>query len=297
VIVFFGYGNDSSLSRAARAATDLGVRALFLDQLRPEAFDFSFAVANSGVSGWIACNGARCELAHVRGVYARPLVPPPQHDARLQARSIALCEIFSDWMDVAEARIVNRPSAMHSNSSKPFQGQIIAKHGFVVPDTLITSDPDEALTFWRMHGNVVFKSMSGIRSIVQRLDTTRARELHRVRSLPTQFQAYVPGVDVRVHVVGTRVFATEIESEAVDYRYASRDGLDATLRPIELPDEIGARCVNLSAALGLSLCGLDLRRTPSGRWVCFEVNPMPAFSYFESEGGQPVARAIVELLQ
>ena len=128
------------------------------------------------------------------------------------------------WLDVAAARIVNRPRAMHSNSSKPFQAQVIARTGFEVPESLVTNDPEQVRRFADRVGPLVFKSTSGIRSIVRRVDEGYADRLERVRALPTQFQALVEGEDVRVHVVAGEVFATRIRSDATDYRYAGRDG-------------------------------------------------------------------------
>ena len=52
----------------------------------------------------------------------------------------------------------------------------------------------------------------------------------------------------------------------------------------------------LQQQLELPLCGIDLRRRPDGSYVCFEVNPMPAFSYYESNTGQPIARSLVEYM-
>jgi D-alanine-D-alanine ligase-like ATP-grasp enzyme len=52
----------------------------------------------------------------------------------------------------------------------------------------------------------------------------------------------------------------------------------------------------LAAALHLSVAGIDLRKTPEGEWVCFEVNTSPAFTYYEEATGQPIAHAIAELL-
>ncbi len=142
----------------------------------------------------------------------------------------------------------------------------------------------------------MFKSTSGIRSIVRRLDSASSAGLERVRDLPTQFQALVEGVDVRAHVVGHRVFAAEIRSGASDYRYAQRDGLDVKLAAVDLPDDVVARCVAVAARLGLPFAGVDLRRRPDGTYVCFEVNPMPGYSYFESETNLPISTALIEFL-
>ena len=47
-----------------------------------------------------------------------------------------------------------------------------------------------------------------------------------------QFQEVVDGVDIRVHTVGERIFATEMRSLASDYRYAARSGEALTAREI-----------------------------------------------------------------
>jgi hypothetical protein len=48
--------------------------------------------------------------------------------------------------------------------------------------------------------------------------------------------------------------------------------------------------------MNLSIAGIDLRRTPAGEWFCFEVNPSPAFSYYEQVTGQPIGQALALLL-
>src|SRR5439155_3894956 len=133
--------------------------------------------------------------------------------------------------DAMPALVVNRPSAASSNRSKPLQQQIIARHGFAVPRTLVTTVPEEARRFYEeCRGRVVYKSVSSVRSIVQRLSPDDMERLEQVRCCPTQFQEYIPGIEVRVHVIGKRIFATEILTDAVDYRYAARDGAARELR-------------------------------------------------------------------
>jgi glutathione synthase/RimK-type ligase-like ATP-grasp enzyme len=63
-----------------------------------------------------------------------------------------------------------------------------------------------------------------------------------------------------------------------------------------LPDDCADRCRRLAHALRLPVAGIDLRRTPQGEWYCFEVNPSPAFSYYEAATHQPIAEAIAGLL-
>jgi glutathione synthase/RimK-type ligase-like ATP-grasp enzyme len=66
--------------------------------------------------------------------------------------------------------------------------------------------------------------------------------------------------------------------------------------PFTLPEAVAARCVALSAALELPLCGIDLKHTPDGDWVCFEANPQPGFAWFDVAEGAPIAAAVAALL-
>lgn len=290
MIVFFGSGEDSCMRMAVDFASEFGIEHRFIDQCALDCDDLWLKVGPMAVTCSARVSGEMFALDDVIGVYARPL------GIASTTQSRAFTTAFTEWLDQVDTLVVNRPISMRSNSSKPYQSQLIGQAGFSVPETLVTNDPEAVRAFHRQHGRVIFKSTSGIRSIVRELDDDYLANVGRVRSLPTQFQAFVEGVDVRVHVVGEQVFATEVISTAIDYRYAERDGDEVTHRAVGLDAEMTARCRTLASTLQLPLCGIDLRRTPGGTYVCFEVNPMPAFSYYVSRTGQPIVQALVELL-
>jgi glutathione synthase/RimK-type ligase-like ATP-grasp enzyme len=286
------------------ALSQLGAPRLLFNQRRFATTQIEFALASGGLTGLLETDGQGCRLEDVRGVYVRlmdaRLLPevtaePPDSPARSYADAVH--EALTRWCDVTPARVVNRTAAMCSNASKPYQAQLIRAYGFHVPETLVTSDPDLVHEFRRRHGRVVYKSMSGVRSVVKTLDAPDVERLNRIRWCPAQFQEYVEGTDVRVHVVDDEVFATAVRSDATDYRYAqSQVGRPAELEAMTLPDDVAERCVRLSQGLGLTFSGIDLRLVPDGRVVCFEVNPCPGFSYFEAHTGQPIARAVAQWL-
>jgi glutathione synthase/RimK-type ligase-like ATP-grasp enzyme len=101
---------------------------------------------------------------------------------------------------------------------------------------------------------------------------------------------------VRVHVIGEDVFATAVATAATDYRYAHRDGFEAAFSATTLTGELSERCIRLARALRLGFAGIDLKIAPDGRVFCFEVNPSPAFSYYEENTGQPIACAVARHL-
>ena len=195
------------------------------------------------------------------------------------------------------SRRPHRSPPQGSNVSKPYQAQLIRRQGFAIPETLVTNEPELVHEFVSRHGRVVYKSISGTRSIVQTLASSDLSRLEQIRWCPVQFQAYVPGTDARVHVIGDEVFATAIHSDATDYRYAAREELDTVrLAAIELADELAERCVTLARVLQLPFAGIDLRLGPDGEATCFEVNPSPAFTFYELSTGQPIARALARYL-
>jgi hypothetical protein len=97
--------------------------------------------------------------------------------------------------------------------------------------------------------------------------------LDDIRWCPVQFQALVPGADVRIHVVDREVFPTEIVSDMVDYRYARRNGCSAELRAVELAPDVAEQCIALTRRRGFTFAGIDLKITPDGEILCLEVDP------------------------
>ncbi|MHA6513782.1 ATP-grasp domain-containing protein [Tessaracoccus sp. Z1128] len=269
-LVIAGRPDDPPLAAAWAAVVELGLPGVFADLSRD-------GVELSGSR--LVVDGVELDRASLTGLYLRV------HGAQDPVLAAGL----RDWAELAppSVRVVNRRTPSASNLSKPAQALVIRAAGFEVPTGLLTTDPEAAGAFVARHGKVIVKSTSAVRSIVRLVDPDE--DFSRVEWCPTQFQAFVPGVEFRAHVVGEEVFAHRIESSAVDYRYGS-----STLVPAELPDATGRRCVTLTRRLGLELSGLDLRRTPEGRWFCFEVNTSPVWSAYDEDG--VIARALARHL-
>jgi glutathione synthase/RimK-type ligase-like ATP-grasp enzyme len=304
MILLAGIPTEAPIAMVSRALSEIGARFRVFNQREFAEHQLVFSIRDRALDGWLELGGEGIPLSSIQGVYLRlmdhanlPEVQALAPDAPDRVRCAALHDALVRWAEISPARVVNRTAAMASNNSKPYQAQLIRAHGFEVPDTLITNDPDLVRAFRASHGRIIYKSISGVRSIVQTFEDSDLARLDLIRWCPVQFQAYVEGTDVRVHVVGDRVFPTRVTSSATDYRYA-RDqvGEAAELKATELPPEVAARCVRLAEALGLAFAGIDLRLAPDGRFFCFEVNPCPGFSYFEANTGQPIAHAVASYL-
>jgi RimK-like ATP-grasp domain len=288
LVLLWGVRNEQPLAAVRKELRALGVPAFQLDQRDTPQTGIELDVGCE-LEGEIRVRKRRIDLAEITAAYLRPCALDGG-----TTREPAVERALATWAMITPALVVNRPQAMAANDSKPYQMEQIRDLGFKVPETLLTTDPDAARDFWEQHGAVVYKSVSGTRSIVSRLRPAHVGRLASVSHCPTQFQEYVPGTDYRVHVAGDEVFASEIASEADDYRYPARHRVE--IQACRLPDDVEARCRRLADATRLPVAGIDLRRTPDGDWYCFEVNPSPAFTYYESRTGQPIARAIARFL-
>ena len=303
MILLCGIPSESPLAMLREALADLDVPAVVFNQRHFSSTHFDFNFTEQGINGSLSLDGQSFDLSEITGVYMRLI----EHTVLPEFRSLAphapaqrqccnLHDALMRWMEITPARVVNRCRPMSSNSSKPYQAQLISQIGFSTPETLITNDPDLVREFYAQHGRVIYKSISGVRSIVLELTPRDLERLDQIRWCPTQFQAFVEGTNVRVHVVGREVFATRIETEVTDYRYASRQNGEAELSAIELSDELSERCVRLAHALELPFAGIDLKVTPGGEVFCFEVNTSPGYTYYQSHTGQPIATALARYL-
>ncbi|MFC9325695.1 RimK family alpha-L-glutamate ligase [Kitasatospora sp. NPDC057015] len=305
--LLWGVPSEPPMAMVAAALAARGAEPAVVD---PRAAGAAIDLALSGAHGERLLDGVLrlgdrvIELGSVTGMYLRPVEPAfaPGLAPGDRVRAQRVHDTLLSFTELADAlggcRLANPLSAMASNMSKPYQAQLIARHGFYIPATLVSDDPDEVLDFVERHGRVVYKSTSGIRSIVTAFDPVRDRDrLARLRWCPVQFQELLDGPDVRVHTVGDRVLAVILDTAAVDYRYArAQVGSDARLRPHALDAELAGRCVALAADLRLPFAGIDLKVMPDGRVACFEVNPSPGFSWFEAETGVPIASAVADWL-
>jgi RimK-like ATP-grasp domain len=304
MILLCGIPSESPLALVRQRLDQRRVPYVCFSQRQFARMTMYFDVIDGEVTGELTIGEERYPLEYFSGVYTRlmddqhlPELRGEAADSPARRHCRALHDTLMRWYEIAPIRVVNRTAPMGSNFSKPYQAQLIKAQGFRTPETLITNDPDLVREFHAEHQRIIFKSMSGTRSIVQTMTEEDFGRIDHVRWCPVQFQAFVEGRNVRVHTINGRAFATMIKTEATDYRYAHRQGEDyAELEAIELPDDLGERCLRLAASLDLPFAGIDLKLTPDDEVYCFEVNPSPAYSYYESSTGQPISEALADHL-
>jgi hypothetical protein len=302
MILLWGVPMDPPLAAVERILRRDGVPYAFLDQRAVLRSELSLCIG-SDISGTLRVDDENISLDEFTAIYPRPyaldqitsLAQAGRGSAEFR-HAAAFQDLFSIWLDLTPAKVLNRPRQMSLNYSKPYQASLIEAAGFAIPETLITTEAGAVREFQSVHPGMIYKSISAVRSIVTRLQPEDEARLDSVVWCPTQFQQRITGTEVRVHIVGDQVFASEIVTAADDYRYAGLSGAALEIRAVELPDALLERCRGLAEVMGFPIAGIDLR-VEGGVWYCFEVNPSPGFMYYQERTGQPIDEAVAKLLR
>ena len=209
---------------------------------------------------------------------------------------------------------INRPWREEAVESKMVQAIDARRFGLETPESIVTSDPEAALRFFdRCEGDVVVKQLSDVsliddseadceEGVVYGFFTERVpREAieqggEAIRSAPVLLQRRVEkAADLRVTVVGERVFVHRIESQASAIaRTDFRKDLSLLHAPIDLPPAITDRLVAMVRSWGLHFAACDLIETPEGRHVFLEANPSGNWLWLEGPDRHPILEAVVE---
>lgn len=303
MIIVAGIPSERPLKWVIDELGDLNSEYMLFNQREFQSIELNFSIENGSLAGILKIKETQYDLADVSGVYVRlmdenslPEIENEPVDSAKRIKCRKVHQALIDFCEICPGKIVNRHSAMTSNSSKPYQTQLIRKYGLLIPDTLITNEPKKVLEFNQLHKKIIYKSISSVRSIVQIFKETDKQNLNRILHCPVQFQQFVEGTNVRVHVIGERIFATSIETETVDYRYASKYKAKSKLRPYDLDSNTKEKCIKLTKGLGLDFSGIDLKICKDNQIFCFEVNPSPAYSFYEANANQPISKAVAEYL-
>lgn len=300
-ILLCGIPSESPILLVKKALIKKGAHVIIFNQRLFDTHDLRLEVTRQGIQGEFFTNDSSYQLSDIQSIYPRIMNfhDLPEYKNRPSANQIhckKLHDSINQYMELTDVKVVNKHSQMFSNSSKPYQAQIVRKHGLKTPKTLITNNPKEVLDFKKQFKSIIYKSISGVRSIVKEFDPSDKERLDKIRYCPVQFQERVSGFDVRVHVIKDKTIATKISTTGVDYRYAVKEGGDTRLEPFKINKKIQKACIQLSAALNLDFSGIDLRISENGDVYCFEINPMPGYSYYENHTGQKISEVLADYL-
>ncbi|MDY7230460.1 MvdC/MvdD family ATP grasp protein [Hyalangium rubrum] len=309
---------DAHALAAERAFEKKGVafRTWYIDD-HPPTLEMAFRPGGARPRGTLGRGGETIALDDIRAVWHRK-PKPMQYPAGLDPQLVLESQqetgegLRALFLHLEDRFWVNPP--WHERElalSKVHQLEVASALGFRVPRTLLTNDPQELQAFYRScGGEVIYKLVSGVAipGVLQngrvlyttKLTPRHLAEVERLVAAPGLFQEYIPKrSELRVNVIGRKVFATlvdsqQVEESRVDWRRGQDRGLE--FRAHELPPAIEERCRAFTRSLGLAFGALDLILTPDGDYVLLEINPAGQWLWIERETRQPLLDNLTEML-
>jgi len=319
VLIITHTNDNDSIDRVAAAIREMGHQAVRFDtDLFPTEIRLAAHVDGGGDRLILRLpDGTETDLSKVTAVWYRRFSPgggipgdldKQLRDASLQETRRTLVGLFASldafWIDPFE-------TVKHA-MNKQLQLKIARQMGLSIPDTLTTNDPAAVRRFADAHPDgIVTKMLSsfavydeeGNENVVF-TNPVAAADLEEMEGLglcPMTFQENVPkDVELRVTVIGRRVFAASIASQTEerathDWRREGAKMIDRW-QVHELPGELEERLLGLCDRLGLNYGAIDLILTPDGRYVFLEINPSGEWFWLEHYPGFPLARTLAEVL-
>jgi glutathione synthase/RimK-type ligase-like ATP-grasp enzyme len=206
---------------------------------------------------------------------------------------------------------MSHPANIQMAESKLYQLSTANSLGFKLPETLVSNDPGEVRDFFtKKQGKIIAKPL-GLgyfdygdhqTSVYTNLvEWKHLQDDNSIRVSPVIFQELIPKrFDIRITIVGKRVFAVAIDSQSVesakiDWRRTDTPELPHIIH--DLPPSLEAKCLEYMLALGLNYGALDFVVTPDEEYIFLEINPNGQWVWMEDMLGLPISESIAAWLQ
>lgn len=211
-----------------------------------------------------------------------------------------------------KGKVVNRPQNHFFANNKVDQLRFASRFnkGIVIPDTLVTNNPDDAIVFYKKHnGNICFKLQKGIivdspegylTVYTNKVSLESLENVELVRSHPCFFQEYIDKkFEVRIvstdkEAIGIAIYSQESEISKVDFR--RYDFEKVPYKYIELPSNVSEFCLEMLRNYDLHFGVFDFIYSDKGNYVFLELNPNGQWLWLEEQSGCNLTKLVAENL-
>lgn len=236
--------------------------------------------------------------------YRRPILHP--HVTETEFREFCHQALKSVLLGALNFCRVYNPIQVEEEANHKLGQLVLARLcGLHVPRTLISDDGSRIQTFiaslQRIGKRVIYKHVTPVRGFgmgTRIVDEEAGSRFDALKYAPTIFQEEIAGgLDLRIAVVGSRVFCCEWRGALPDRRFVDiRLEEGQRMYPGRLPRALEDPLLDLHTRLGLTFGIYDFKLDSSGRPYFLEVNPSGQWLDMEVEGKQPISTALAHLL-
>ena len=212
------------------------------------------------------------------------------------------CAVSGMWL-LGRHQWINNPVNDEVANRKVYQLGVATACGLQIPETLVTSNPARARAFIEKMkaGNVIYKSFSATMQAWRETRLIKDGELEKLEAVkyaPVIFQQCIHAdIDLRITVIGNKVFPAAIHSQATSYKVDYRMNYhEAVIEPHKLPPSIEEKLLLLMKKLGLVYGAIDMRRNEKGEYIFLEINTAGQWLFMEDPTGMPITETLADKL-
>lgn len=253
-------------------------------------------------------------LRNITAVYfRRPKLPQPPFEITLGEQQFYLSEISTYLEGLYRSLIdkywLNSVFNIRMLENKPYQLSLAKKINFLIPDFCITNDYDTSVSFIKKHESCIFKPLrsgfinephsEGKILYTNKVDLKFIENIKSHDRMPLYIQQEIEkDCDIRVTVVGNKVFSVKILSQEkdeskVDWRQSEKM---LAHEKVELPQKIEEKCIRLCKGFNLGFAAIDFILDKNGNFWFLEINPNGQWAWIEGLLSYPISDEITNLL-
>ena len=200
---------------------------------------------------------------------------------------------------------ISNPNDIRVAENKILQLQIAKEVGFNLPASLLSNSKKKEIAFLDKYNAIIKPIKSGVVyeddkniSLIYTALINKKDLLENNSKFPAYLQeAIFPKTDIRVTVVGNKVFAAKIiydNLNKIDWREI--DSTNIKYEEHVLPENIISKCIQIVQKFNLIFGAIDLAIGKNGKYIFFEINPNGQWAWLEKNLGQNISEEIVNLL-
>lgn len=282
----------------------------------PSQVKINISLLNGFFDGYLMINGKNYELNKIKSAFFKEIKSldsiRDKHSVNKSEYIISESQeaLYSLWQSLTINKCIwlNDPIKMILSSNKFNQLRIAEQIGFKIPNTIISNlkSTSEEFIFSNKHRTITKLLNSGTvvmddngyyygvpTSLIERKKFDKYSNI--LNKVPYCFQEYVEkGVDIRITVVGERVFPVEIVSNEIDWRIDDIEKIPH--KKHNLPPEIQIKCIELLNKIEYKYAAIDMIKNKKGDYYFLEINSVPAWAWIEDKTGFKICSAICDEL-
>ena len=252
------------------------------------------------------------DLLKIKSVYyRRPLLPSKIAFNLTRGEEIFTLNEISNCLEglykiLKNAFWISPVFAIREAESKIYQLQVAKELGFNIPPSIITTNSKIAEEFVSEFKCIIkpvktgFIEDKGNEKIIFTTVLDDDSNLERIQTCPTYFQKFINKTsDIRVTVIGNKVFAAQILSQEydetkIDWRKAER--IKLKYEKIELSTSLTDLCIKLTKKLSLNFGAIDFVKDENDNFLFLEINPNGQWAWIEKQLNYNLSYEISKLL-